>query len=54
MKKDKSFYEFGVYKPSKNAKPVVYKGVKYLSKIQCMKLKDITRKELEEYLKNNG
>lgn len=47
-------YSFENYKPNKNCKPVTYKGVEYLSKIQCMKLNDITRKELDEYLKNES
>lgn len=47
-------YAFGVYKANKNCKPVTYKGKEYLSKIQCMKLNDITRKELDEYLKSNN
>lgn len=45
-------YAFGVYKPNKNCKPITYKGTEYLSKAQCMALEGITRKELEEYLKN--
>lgn len=40
------------YKPNKNCKPVVYKGKEYKSKAQCIALNKITRKELEEYLKN--
>ena len=47
----KQKYAFGTYKPNKNAKPVNYKGTEYLSKQQCMILEDITRKELDEYLK---
>lgn len=50
---NKSFYSFKNYKPNKNAKPVTYKGTKYLSKVQCMVLEGITRKELEEYLNGN-
>lgn len=49
----KSFYSFKNYKPNKNAKSVTYKGTKYLSKVQCMVLEGITRKELEEYLNGN-
>lgn len=49
-KNNKKFYSFGTYKPNKNAKPVEYKGTKYLSKAQCMALEGITRKELDEYL----
>lgn len=48
----KNFYSFENYKPNKNAKPVVYKGTQYLSKAQCVALEGITRKELDEYLKN--
>lgn len=52
MKKTKTNkkYWFENYKPNKNAKPVVYNGVTYLSKVQCMALEGITRKELETYL----
>ena len=46
-------YWFENYKPNKNAKPVTYKGIEYLSKAQCMALEGITRKELDEYLKNS-
>ena len=51
-KEAKKFYAFGTYKPNKNAVPVNYKGTQYLSKAQCMALEGITRKELDEYLKN--
>lgn len=46
------FYSFENYKPNKRAVPVIYKGTKYLSKTQCIILEGITRKELDEYLKN--
>lgn len=46
----KEFYSFKNYVPNKNAKPVNYKGTKYLSKAQCMALEGITRKELDAYL----
>lgn len=46
----KNKYAFGVYKPNKNCKPVTYNGTEYLSKVQCMVLEGITRKELDEYL----
>lgn len=49
----KDFYAFGKYKPNKNAVPVTYKGIEYLSKAQCMALEGITRKELDAYLKGN-
>lgn len=52
-KNQKKFYAFGTYKTNKNAKPVIYNGTEYLSKAQCMALEGITRKELDEYLKNN-
>lgn len=45
-------YSFANYKPNKLAKPITYKGTTYLSKAQCMALEGITRKELDEYLKN--
>lgn len=48
----KSDYKFGVYKPNKNCKPVTYKGTTYLSKIQCMVLNNLTRKEFDEYFSN--
>lgn len=51
--KENKFYWPENYKPNKNAKPVTYKGTKYLSKVQCMVLEGITRKELEEYLNGN-
>lgn len=50
----KEKYSFKNYKPNKNCKPVDYKGTHYLSKAQCIALEGITRKELEEYLKNNN
>ena len=46
-------YSFENYKPNKNAKAILYKGTKYLSKAQCMALNNITRKELDEYIKEN-
>lgn len=49
--KNKKDYAFGIYVPTKNSKPVTYKGKEYLSKMQCMVLNDITRKELDDYLK---
>ena len=49
----KNKYDFGVYKPNKNCKPVTYNGTEYLSKAQCMALEGITRKELDEYLNRN-
>ena len=49
-KNAKNFYAFGTYKPNKNAVPVEYKGTTYLSKVQCMALEGITRKELDAYL----
>lgn len=52
MKNKKKILDFygKNYKPNKNAVPVEYKGTKYLSKVQCMALEGITRKELDEYL----
>lgn len=52
MKNKKKILDFygKNYKPNKNAVPVEYKGIKYLSKAQCMALEGITRKELDEYL----
>lgn len=51
----KKFYDFKNYKPNKRAVKVTYKGTEYLSKAQCIALEEITRKELDEYLKNlNG
>ncbi len=49
--KENKFYWPENYKPNKNAKPVIYKGIEYLSKAQCMALEGITRKELDAYLK---
>lgn len=53
-KNSKEFYSFKNYKPNKNAVSVTYKGTEYLSKAQCMALEGITRKELDEYLKNES
>lgn len=53
-KEIKKFYAFGNYKPNKNAVPVEFCGVKYLSKAQCMALEGLTRKELEMYLKGDA
>lgn len=50
--KKASKYSFKNYKPNRNCKPVTYKGKEYKSKAQCIALEKITRKELEEYLKN--
>lgn len=50
----KAKYSFKNYVPTKNSKPVTYKGTKYLSKTQCVMLEGITMKELNEYLKQNG
>lgn len=49
---NKEFYSFDNYVPNKRAKKVTYKGVEYLSKAQCMALNNLTKKELDEYLKN--
>ena len=54
MKTSKKFYSFKNYKPTKNSIPVTYKGKKYLSKIQCMVLEGITRKEVDTYLKETN
>ena len=54
QKSIKQKYAFGTYKPNKNAVSIIYNGKEYLSKVQCMILNDITRKELDEYLKNNA
>ena len=51
--KENKRYWFENYKPNKNAKPVNYKGIEYLSKAQCMALEGITRKELDAYLNEN-
>lgn len=50
----KKDYQFGVYKPNKNCKPVTYKGTEYLSMKQCMVLENITKEQLNEYLKNES
>lgn len=46
-------YSFENYKPTKNAKAILYKGTKYLSKAQCMALNNLTRKELDAYIAEN-
>ena len=51
-KADKKKYSLESYKPNKNAVPVVYNGVEYASKKQCMVLNDLSRKDLDEYLKS--
>ena len=54
MKKTKAnkYYWPENYKPSRNAKPITYNGVEYLSKSQCMALEGLTRKELDTYINN--
>ena len=51
-KAQKESYSFKNYKANKNCKSVVYKGKEYLSKMQCMVLNNLDRKDLDEYLKN--
>lgn len=53
MKNKKDFYSFKNYVPTKNSVAITYKGTKYLSKAQCIALEGITRKELDNYLKEN-
>lgn len=53
-KKLKEKYSFENYKPNKNCTPVEVNGTKYLSKAQAMALEGMTRKELDEYLKNGN
>lgn len=50
----KKKYALATYKPTKNSVSIVYNGVTYKSKTQCMVLNDLTRKELDEYLKNQS
>ena len=49
--KENKFYWPENYKPNKNSKPVTYNGIEYLSKAQGMALEGITRKQLDDYLK---
>ena len=42
------------YKPNRNCKPITVNGIEYLSKAQAMAMEQMTRKELDEYLKNNN
>lgn len=49
----KKKYALSTYKGNHNSVSVEYNGVTYKSKVQCMILNDLTRKELDEYLKNN-
>ena len=49
----KKKYALNTYKATKNCKSVTYNGVTYASKMQCMVLNDLDRKDLDEYLKNN-
>ena len=51
---DKKKYALESYKPNKNAVPVMYNGVEYASKKQCMVLNDLSRKDLDEYLKGKA
>lgn len=51
-KEQKKKYALNNYKANKNAKSIEYNGVVYASKMQCMVLNDLSRKELDEYLKN--
>lgn len=50
----KKKYALDTYKGNHNSVPVTYNGVTYKSKVQCMVLNNLTCKELDEYLKNNG
>lgn len=52
--KENKKYWFENYKPNKNCTPVEVNGTKYLSKAQAMALEGMTRKELDEYLKNGN
>lgn len=52
--KENQKYWFENYKPNRNCTPITYKGTEYLSKAQCMALEGITRKELDEYIKNGN
>lgn len=42
------------YKPTKNSVKVTVNGTEYLSKAQAMAMEQMTRKQLDEYLKNNN
>lgn len=53
-KDEKKRYALNTYKPTKNAKSVVYNGVTYASKVQCMVLNDLDRKELDAYLSTSN
>lgn len=46
----KKKYSFETYKANRNCKQIEYKGMIYLSKMQCKVLNDLDDKELEEYL----
>lgn len=56
MKKTKENKKYWLenYKPNHKAIAVEYNGIKYLSKIQCMMMEEITRKQLDEYLNNKS
>lgn len=53
IKTSKDFYSFENYKPNKQSKKITVNGVEYLSKAQAMALENMTRKELDEYIKQN-
>ena len=46
----KKKYALNVYKANKNCKPVTYNGITYASKMQCMVLNNLDRKDLNAYL----
>lgn len=50
----KKKYALNSYKANKNCKSVEYKGVTYASKMQCMVLNNLERKELDEYLNESN
>lgn len=51
-KENKKYWPENYQPKNKNCKPVVVNGFEYLSKVQAMAMEGMTRKELDEYLKN--
>lgn len=53
IKTSKDFYSMENYVPNKQAKPITVNGTQYKSKAQAMALENMTRKELDAYIKEN-
>lgn len=51
-KENKMYWPENYQPKNKNCKSVIVNGTTYLSKAQAMAMEGMTRKELDEYLKN--